>query len=90
MNPYANNESSERDEMQVTMDIPHIKKMSQAERFIEGLRLLADECHVTSVEYNAFGVTKFHFDDGSWVGGPRAYMNAGYIKEETYDKHFGK
>ena len=77
-------------EKSVSLSIPHIKKMTQAERFIEGLRLLSEECGVTAVEYNAYGVTKFKFEDGSWAGSVRAYINAGYIKEENYDSHFGK
>ena len=62
------------------MDIPKTRKMTDAERFCYGLRELSVECNLVSVNRNMFGVTLFQFEDGSTVGGLRAYMEAGIIR----------
>lgn len=65
------------------MDIPKTitHKLCDAERFIIGLKLLGEECNLTSVTYNAFGVIQYHFRDGSYVGSRRAEEDAGFIKK---------
>ena len=72
------------------MEIPKTKTvtLSDAERFIAGLHLLAMECNATSIEYNRFGPFRFFFKDGSEVGSIRAFINAGYIIEEEYKKNY--
>ena len=72
------------------MQIPTTKQLSDAERFCEGLRLLMSECNLVSTKYNGFGMTQFTFEDGSWMGGLRAFMNAGWIDEEIWNKQYGK
>lgn len=62
--------------------------LSDAERFIEGLKMLAKECNVTSIYYNGFGPLRLHFDDGSKVGCLRAFINAGYIDEDEYKRKY--
>ena len=62
------------------MEIPTTKQLSQAERFAEGLRLLADECNMTKIEYNSLGIVlKYYFNDGSDIGCGRAHVEAGLI-----------
>lgn len=61
------------------MDIPKTREMSDAERFCYGLGMLARECNLANVKYNAFGVSLFQFKDGSSVGGVTAYKEAGII-----------
>lgn len=72
------------------MEIPKTKTvtLSDAERFIEGLRLLVDECNISSIQYNAFGVTRLYFNDGTEVGSTRAFINAGYIDEHTFNEKY--
>lgn len=72
------------------MEIPKTKTvtLSDAERFIEGLKLLATECNTTNIEYNGFAPLRFFFKDGSEVGSIRAFINAGYINEKEYKKHY--
>lgn len=64
------------------MDIPKTKtvKLSQAERFIIGLREIANECGMSGVDYNALGIIKLYFNDGSSVGELRLFREAGIIK----------
>lgn len=62
------------------MEIPQIKKMCQAERFTVGLRMLAEECGMSSIRYSKMGVISYEFDDGSSVGNLRAHKDAGLIK----------
>lgn len=63
------------------MEIPQIKKMCQAERFAVGLKLLAEECGMTSIEYNKLGmIISYEFDDGSSIGSWRAHKEAELIK----------
>ena len=73
----------------MVMNIPTARQLSQAERFVEGLKILASECGLSSVNYNAFGITKFIFEDGTWMGSVRAYINAGYINENKYAERYG-
>ena len=63
------------------MNIPTTKtiKLCDAERFCEGLRQLAIECNLDSLNYTGFGVTRFTFKDGSSIGGIRAWIEAGII-----------
>lgn len=63
------------------MDIPKTREMSDAERFCYGLGMLARECNLASVNHNMIGITLFQFEDGSTVGGMRAYMEAGIIRK---------
>lgn len=74
------------------MEIPKTKTITlcDAERFIEGLKMLAKECNATNIEYNGFGPLKFIFDDGSEVGSVRAFINAGYIDEDNYNQRYKK
>lgn len=53
--------------------------LSQAERFCEGLKMLSEECGLSTLEYNKIGLLIFYFDDGSSVGGLRACIEAGLI-----------
>lgn len=62
------------------MNIPTTKQLCEAERFVIGLKMLANECNMSGVEYSKLGIIKFEFGDGSTVGGLRAYMDAGLIK----------
>lgn len=62
------------------LEIPKTKKLCQAERFAEGLRLLSLECGLESLDRNAFGIIGFNFEDGSSVGGLGVWKVAGIIK----------
>ena len=53
--------------------------MCDAERFCTALQIIADECHLTGITYNKLGIIKFHFSDGSTVGGLAAWKEAGII-----------
>lgn len=72
------------------MEIPKTKTvtLSDAERFIEGLKILATECNATDIVYNGFGPLRFYFDDGTEVGSIRAFINAGYIVEKEYKRKY--
>lgn len=67
------------------MEIPTTRRLNNAERYVEGLKLLAKECNLDTVRYDKLGITKFIFSDGSSIGGLRAFMDAGYVtfNEET-------
>lgn len=61
-------------------------QMSDCARFCLGLKKLAKECHLKEIAYNhilgIFGIHKFAFSDGSWVGFKRAIIEAGLLTEE--------
>ena len=63
------------------MNIPttKTKTLCQAERFCEGLKMLADECGMTQISHNDLGSMYYYFNDGSSVGGLRAHKEAGLI-----------
>lgn len=61
------------------MEIPTTKKLCQAERFCEGLKMLANECDMSSISWTKLGSLQFFFNDGSSVGGLRACYEAGLI-----------
>jgi len=63
------------------MNIPTTKQLSNAERFCVGLKLLAEECNMSSINYSKMGIKTFKFKDGSFVGGLGAYISAGLIKD---------
>lgn len=70
------------------MNIPTTKTLCDAERFCIGLKMLAEECNMNSVEYNGFGIQKFIFNDGSAVGGIRAFMESGIVDEQKYIRKY--
>ena len=72
------------------MNIPTTRTLYDAERFCIGLKMLAEECNMSSVEYNGLGIMKFIFEDGSIVGGIRAFMDAGIINEQKYMGTYAK
>ena len=61
------------------MEIPTSRRLCDAERFVEGLRLLAKECNMTDVNYCKLGINKFRFRDGSTIGGMRAFIDANIV-----------
>ena len=61
------------------MDIPTTRKLSDAERFVAGLELLAKECNMTAIKYTQLGVISYSFADGTTVGGNAAWHCAGLI-----------
>jgi len=63
------------------MEIPKTQttNLSGAQRFCLGLKMLAKECNMESIDYSMTGVNMFHFTDGSSVGGLRACIEAGLI-----------
>ena len=68
----------------VSISIPETRKLSDCEKFIEGLKQLAYKCNMSKIEYNRMGVViKYYFDDGTYVGCGRAHKEAGLI---DYDK----
>lgn len=64
--------------------------MCDAERFITGLKMLAEECNMSFVRYNGLGIWKFEFEDGSTVGGMRAFMDAGIVNEQKFMETYAK
>lgn len=66
------------------IDIPKTitRELSDAERFVEGLKILAKECNMTNISYCGFGPISFTFADGTSIGGKRAWIDAGIIKQE--------
>lgn len=72
------------------MNIPTTKTLCDAERFCIGLKMLADECNMSSLEYNGLGVIKFIFNDGFTIGGMRSLMDAGIVNEQKYMNTYGK
>ena len=68
------------------MQIPtvKVKNLSQAERFCEGLKMLSEECNVSSITYNRAGFVMFHFNDGSSVAGIRACIEAGLLDYNNF------
>jgi hypothetical protein len=62
------------------MEIPTTKILCDAERFCEGLRLIAEECNMSKVAYNKIGAVDVEFEDGSSVGMVTAFRKAGIIK----------
>ena len=68
------------------MEIPTTKNLCDAERFAEGLKILARECNVTNVEYNRLGsIIKMSFADGSHAGGAWLFIEAGYFRKEYFE-----
>ena len=63
------------------MVIPTTKTVTlcDAERFCEGLKQLAIECHLDSIVCNKIGLLRYNFKDGSYVGATRAWQEAGVI-----------
>lgn len=78
-----NNLAFDAPEKQV-MEIPKTKeiKLCNAERFCEGLRLIAEECGISRIVYCGLGITTLEFEDGSSVGCLRAFREAGLIEKE--------
>ena len=72
------------------MNIPTTRTLCDAERFCIGLKMLAEECNMGSIEYNGFGIKKFIFEDGSTVGGMRAFMDAGIVNEQKFRETYVK
>ena len=69
-------------------NIPTERKLSQAERFCEGLRLLALECGLHDVTVTGFGPRTFTFNDGSSVGSMRAMFIAGLVNEQRFNSQY--
>lgn len=68
------------------MEIPTTKKLCDAERFIEGLKILYKECNVQNVEYNKLGsIYKMSFADGSYANGVYLFVQSGYFKREHFE-----
>ena len=63
------------------MEIPKTKELCQAERFCKGLKLLAEECNMSSISYTNLGSLEFFFGDGSSVAGLRACIEAGLFNK---------
>lgn len=61
------------------MDIPKTKELCEAERFVEGLKLLAKECKMSNVKYNQLGIISYEFADGSKIGGMAAMRMANIV-----------
>ena len=61
------------------MEIPKTKTLCDAERFVEGLKLLAKECNISNVRYNQLGILSYEFADGSKIGGMNAMRLANII-----------
>ena len=61
------------------MEIPKTKTLCDAERFVEGLKLLAKECKMSKVKYDQLGIILYEFADGSKVGGTTAMKLANII-----------
>lgn len=72
------------------MQIPTTRTLCDAERFCIGLKMLAEECNLDSVEYMGLGIKKFIFEDGSTMGGMRVFMEAGIVNEQKYMEAYGK
>ncbi len=72
------------------MNIPTTRTLCDAERFCIGLKMLAEECNMNSVKYTGLGITKFIFEDGSTIGGMRAFIDAGIINEQKYMEAYDK
>ena len=64
------------------MNIPTTTTITlcDAERFVYGLRELAIECNLDNITYNALGIIKYTFKDGTSVGGNGAWKAAGVLK----------
>ena len=69
---------------------PTDRKWSDVNRFIQGLKDLSERCNLHSVTYNAFGITKFEFADGSSAGGMRVWFDSDVIDEKKWREHFDK
>lgn len=61
------------------MDIPKTKELCEAERFVEGLKLLVKECRMSNVIYNQLGIITYEFADGSTIGGMTAMRMANIV-----------
>ena len=81
VNELSNSTSDNTEETPVNIFIPTTKKLSDCERFIEGLKILANECHMTSIKYNELGIIiQYFFADGTYTGCGKAHELAGLIK----------
>lgn len=71
----------------MNIEIPDSKviELCDAEKFIDALRIIGDKCGVSEVTYNKFGVVSFKFEDGSSIGGLRAFVDAGYVPKSALD-----
>ena len=72
------------------MNIQTSRTLCDAERFCIGLKMLAEECDMRGVEYTGLGIKKFMFEDGSTVGGMRAFMEAGIVNEQKFSETYVK
>lgn len=68
------------------MEIPIVGKLSQADRFVEALKMLINECEITTSFYNGYGLTDLKFKDGSEIEASEAFIRAGYINREKFEE----
>ena len=81
VNELSNSMSENTEEKPVNVFIPTTRKLSDCERFIEGLKILANECHMTSIRYNELGIIiQYFFADGTYCGCGKAHELAGLIE----------
>lgn len=62
----------------MNIEIPKTRPTSDLEKFVEGLRQLADICHVKSISSIAV-----HFEDGSYGGYKALWIATGLFKDNT-------
>lgn len=64
-----------------TINIPQTttRELSDSERFIVGLRKLAEVCNLQSTVYTPLGINTIKFQDGSSIGCLRLFIDAGII-----------
>ena len=71
----------------MNIEIPDTKliKLCDAEKFVDALRIIGDKCGVKSVTYNKLGIVEFEFNDGSSIGGLRAFIDSGYVPKSALE-----
>lgn len=71
----------------MNFEIPDDKviKISEAEKFVECLKIALRECNCSNVSYNKLGPITLEFSDGSSIGCVRMWYNAGLLPADVLE-----
>ena len=60
-------------------------QISQCERFIQGVKKLANECGFSFSKFGNFSIDTIHFEDGSYVGILALAYHCGLVSRDVYE-----
>lgn len=65
-------------------------KLSQADRFIIGFKDLVNECGLTNIIYNQFGIKDYIFEDGSNLHWRKLFTDIGFDLPDALNSNYPK